>query len=867
MLKNQFSKLLVLLFLGLIIACSNDDDTSQQDEIIQTFVKTQTEIVSVSANSIILSGNQEDVAVNDIVVSGANANAPYGFLRKVTAISSNDQNTTLQTSRTSISEAVKHFYEDGEQFQDGFSYSFQASDSTRTSGGRNQQVPFTVPLNETITTSQGGVPIDISLIGEITINPSIVCDVTISSNLLIPSLDEFVLEISSDNSIDVSVLTEFNGSFDTEDVQLGSFTSAPITITVGIPIVLIPKFTLFVGASGDLNANITYNYQNNSIAQAGVMYNEGWQFLEGNGFNVTSQEASATASVSGNIRAYVKPEFSLSLYDDDFVSGGINVEPYARFEGEVTANQYSYAIFTGIDTGAFFQAQAFGFSLIDQEWNNLINIPEWEIDSGGATSATLSNIFPQDESTITAQPITFSWQPNNFSDTPTYELLIGTDINDLQSVGTTSNEEFIYNSTLQDDTYFWNVIARNPSNEIIAESLIYRFFIEQNQAVGPVTNPLPSNSATDIAVNGNLSFTEGTNTPTDATFKVYFDTSTDPTTVFDLDADTNTLNYSNLQEGTVYYWKVETVSNSGDVLATSPIWSFTTLTTSGNTEPVFNPTPNDGASEVAINGSLSFTAGANTPGDATYRLYFDTNTTPTAQFNLGNQTSYSYSNLQEDINYYWYVETLDNTGAILATSDVWSFETENIAANVFNGDVTLTTQIEVDNFGSNNYSEITGDLIIGTNFSSPSNIISLISLNSLSSVGGELDIKYNPSLNSLDGLSNLNSVSEGLVIIFNDSLISLEGLESLIGVEAIYIGGNINLETLNGIENLTSAGSIGVGQAFFNVETFWANPQLTNFCSITDLITNGQYTSGTYQVNGNGYNPTVDDIINGNCSL
>lgn len=127
--------------------------------------------------------------------------------------------------------------------------------------------------------------------------------------------------------------------------------------------------------------------------------------------------------------------------------------------------------------------------------------------------------------------------------------------------------------------------------------------------VSPVTNPSPQNDSTNISLNGNLSFTEGNNTPTDATFKVYFDTNANPNTVFDLDANENSLAYSNLQETTTYYWKVETISSTGNVLATSPIWSFTTATNSGGTAVVDVTNPitgrtwmdrNLGASRAAI---------------------------------------------------------------------------------------------------------------------------------------------------------------------------------------------------------------------------------------------------------------------------
>lgn len=85
----------------------------------------------------------------------------------------------------------------------------------------------------------------------------------------------------------------------------------------------------------------------------------------------------------------------------------------------------------------------------------------------------------------------------------------------------------------------------------------------------------PSSVLAPIPVmNGTISFIPGENTPVDATYRMYFDTSENPTTVFDL--KTTEKKYTNLKINTTYYWRVETIGNKGTVLASSPIWEFTT---------------------------------------------------------------------------------------------------------------------------------------------------------------------------------------------------------------------------------------------------------------------------------------------------
>lgn len=401
---------------------------------------------------------------------------------------------------------------------------------------------------------------------------------------------------------------------------------------------------------------------------------------------------------------------------------------------------------------------------------------------------------------------------------------------------------------------------------------------ENATTINPVNTPLPTNGATDITLNGNLSFTEGANTPTDAKFKIYFDTNTNPTTVYNLDANTNTLSYTNLQEGTQYYWYVETISSTNTVIATSPIWSFSTLTNTANTEPVTNPAPNDGATGLALNGNLSFAAGANTPTDANYRLYFDTNPNPTTQFDLGSQTSYSYSNLQENTSHYWFVETLSNTGTVLATSNIWSFVTEQdlIDGGTYTGDVVLQTQGQVDSFGANNYSTIDGNLSISNGYNSINN---LNALNSIINITGNLGLAFNYQLSSLNGLSNLENVGGQIGITQCTILASLDGLSSLTTIgNGIYLSdlgigeidlflnlttfsGSIriidtNLINLNGLQNITSvSGDIQI----------WYNDNLDNFCGLSDLIIAGNL-DGEWNILGNDYNPTQQDIIDGNCS-
>mgnify|MGYP000628027911 FL=1 len=190
--------------------------------------------------------------------------------------------------------------------------------------------------------------------------------------------------------------------------------------------------------------------------------------------------------------------------------------------------------------------------------------------------------------------------------------------------------------------------------------------------------------------------------------------------------------------------------------------------------------------DVLLNGSLSFYSGANTPSKVNYKLYFGTDVNYLTQYNLGNELLYNYNNLQPNTNYYWKIETVSNTGNILATSDVWNFTTKK-TIKIFEGSIVLASQSEVDAFDdvTIDYTEITGNVIIGTTSPHSTNITNLSALKNLNKIGGNLTIHdNNKSLRSIESLSNITSVGGSLS----------------------FSPASNQINSLNGFRNLTSIG-------------------------------------------------------------
>jgi len=123
--------------------------------------------------------------------------------------------------------------------------------------------------------------------------------------------------------------------------------------------------------------------------------------------------------------------------------------------------------------------------------------------------------------------------------------------------------------------------------------------------------------------------------------------------------------------------------------------------------------------------------------------------------------------------------------------------------------------------------------------------------------------RYNEGLNSIGNLEGVESMSR-LTIEGNTNLETLGGFPDLVEVGALFINDNPILTNLNGLESLIQVkGAYGFSNNF----------KLSNFCGIENLIINGNGANTNeygmpilHYVENNAYNPTVQDIIAGNCS-
>jgi len=185
-------------------------------------------------------------------------------------------------------------------------------------------------------------------------------------------------------------------------------------------------------------------------------------------------------------------------------------------------------------------------------------------------------------------------------------------------------------------------------------------------------NPNPFHTATNVALDANLSWTAGVGA---ASHNVYFGTDSTPDeTEFQGNQPGTTFDPCTLlAPATAYYWRIDEV-NEANVVTTGDVWSFTTI--SGQPS---SPSPADYATDVTIHPILSWTPGQ---GALSHDVYFGTDSTPDETEFQGNQTETTFdpNNLLPNTIYYWRIDEVYSTSTV--TGPVWSFTTANTKATI-----------------------------------------------------------------------------------------------------------------------------------------------------------------------------------------
>lgn len=210
-----------------------------------------------------------------------------------------------------------------------------------------------------------------------------------------------------------------------------------------------------------------------------------------------------------------------------------------------------------------------------------------------------------------------------------------------------------------------------------------------NHAPNTPYNPSPINGAVDVALDVTLDWSCTDPDGDNLVYTVYFGVSSDPPLVSSGQNASSYVPDDALTYGTIYYWKIR-AKDPQDGVATSPVWSFQTLTQTNPQPPTVpaNPNPADGSTSSDYNPTLSWTC-SDPNGDAiTYDVYFGTFSEPPLVAENIDAPEYGVIGLTDGITYYWKVVATDITDST-TVGPVWSFTTPSLSSDQISSFGTL----------------------------------------------------------------------------------------------------------------------------------------------------------------------------------
>jgi hypothetical protein len=305
-----------------------------------------------------------------------------------------------------------------------------------------------------------------------------------------------------------------------------------------------------------------------------------------------------------------------------------------------------------------------------------------EINAGGTTTGTVwsfttivaapsaaSSPSPSNSATGVSITADLSWTAGSGSTSS--DVYFGTDSTpdsgELQ--GNQTATTFDTGTMANNTTYYWRINEVNAGGTTIGTVWSFTTIVA---APGAASTPSPANSAADVSITADLSWSAGS----DATsHDVYFGTDSTPDSgELQGNQTATTFDTGTMSNNTTYYWRIDQVNAAATTTGT--VWSFTTIVAASVPGQATSPSPANSAANVSITADLSWTEGSESTSSD---VYFGTDSTPDSSELQGNQTATTFEpgTLNNDTTYYWRIDEINAQGT--TTGVVWSFTTQSAA--------------------------------------------------------------------------------------------------------------------------------------------------------------------------------------------
>ncbi|WP_018478147.1 Ig-like domain-containing protein [Pontibacter roseus] len=320
--KLAVNLLLTIIFFAVSCDTKKEEPTPQVIPNHALTVHDNVLVVDSSRYSLILDSALLSAGTYRFISSGTALNAPVGtvivgaqgrgFLRRVTAINTQNNETTLQTEQASLDELFKSgmlnlstasdsLVEGRKTSSEGFSYSFE--DVTVYNEGALS-----------LLLKKGSVSMNPDWVFKLNFNPNYIYDAEIATYNA-PLEGNFEFNVTADQAVTLiersSTLKKYHKDF-TRWVPV-LILGIPVAIPVTVRMLINLDLQYSAAINGKMNQNATFS--NKSHFDIGVLRKNGqWQGIYDLSPNNTFETGAVSGSASANVKMALVPKISFQLY-------------------------------------------------------------------------------------------------------------------------------------------------------------------------------------------------------------------------------------------------------------------------------------------------------------------------------------------------------------------------------------------------------------------------------------------------------------------------------------------------------------------------------------------------------------------------
>ncbi|MBN1313917.1 MAG: hypothetical protein JXA42_00545, partial [Anaerolineales bacterium] len=468
----------------------------------------------------------EALDVGDVMVSDVTANAPYGFLRKVTSVSPDGGQVIVDTEGATLEDAI----ENGSLHVSGVLKPDQTRGATLPRGVTLVTAPdleddFYLELRDVILYDDDGnlntKNDQITADGSVRLAPGFDFDLEVKDF----ELQEMSFTMEAVETADLEIKCEVELVSAEAEIEIPLPVQLPvITVWVGwVPVVIVPELSLHVGAEGKVHIGIRTGVIQEATLRAGLEYNGGaWSPISefSNGFHFDPPELYAGMALKG----YVGPQLELLMYG--MVGPYANLDAYLELEADLAEVPW-WTLWAGLEVPAGVKFEVLGHTIADYEAvaigyrltlaqardNDPPNIP--------------SNPSPADGSIDQSLNVNLGWSSGDLNgDSVTYDVYLETDDSTPDVLVSNDQTGPDYDpAPLSPNThYYWRIVVKDEHGATTSGP-IWDFVTCSSTSNPPnaPSNPVPTDGAIDQSLDVDLSWTGSDPDGDDVTYDVYFE--------------------------------------------------------------------------------------------------------------------------------------------------------------------------------------------------------------------------------------------------------------------------------------------------------------------------------------------------------